>query len=384
MRMKNLFWLAASAALACASCAPVEDPTSSHSVTSPAADKETAVEKMPQEAPRGLKERVEAAIRQVRERDLLVTHSFWTVFHGILGTGLDAQLYDPDADKRFNAVDYIRKGGTIRGMQFLPMKDGLDVRTGPQFVGQGHQDQFVAEMVQWGLPSKTPFVVNGQQYTFADFINHTQMRARVTQKQELSWAILIIGQHKGVDCRWTNSFGEKLRFEDVVRYELNQPIDNAACGGTHRLFGLTWVYHLHLAKGGKIEGVWKDVRDKLVLYQQRARKYRNSDGSFSTRYLAGPGNAHDIQVRIGSSGHVLEWLALSLPDSELTKPWMQEAASALSTMILDNAGAGVESGSLYHAAHGLRIYHDRVFGNLRARGTESPLPLPPAETDAGK
>jgi len=24
--------------------------------------------------------------------------------------------------------------------------------------------------------------------------------------------------------------------EDVVRYELNQPIGTAACGGTHRLF----------------------------------------------------------------------------------------------------------------------------------------------------
>ena len=46
----------------------------------------------------------------------------------------------------------------------------------------------------------------------------------------------------------------------MVRYELNQPIEeNAACGGTHRLFGLTWAYFRHLERGGKTVGVWKDV-----------------------------------------------------------------------------------------------------------------------------
>jgi hypothetical protein len=378
MRTKTLFCLALAAALSGASCAPVDGPGWEGSSPAPTPAPPRPAERAPPPAQvGGLQGRIEAALRHVRKRDLLTTHSFWTVFHGILGTGLDATLRDPRTNERTSAIDYICRGGEVRGLKFLPTEDGLDVQTGPQFVGQGHQDQFVAEMAQWGLPAGHKFLVLGKEYTFADFIRHTKARARVTAGQELSWAILVIGQYEGTDARWTNRAGEQLRFEDLVRYELGQPIETAACGGTHRLFGLTWVYHLHLRRGGKKEGVWKDVADKLARYQARARKFRNADGSFSTRYLAGPGNGRDLQLRIGTTGHVLEWLALALPDGELRKPWVEDAASALARMILDSQGSPIESGALYHAAHGLHIYHARVFGKPLSGQGESVIPLPP-------
>ena len=40
------------------------------------------------EVPTDLKPRIDAAIAQVQSRDLLTTNNFWTVFHGILGSGL--------------------------------------------------------------------------------------------------------------------------------------------------------------------------------------------------------------------------------------------------------------------------------------------------------
>jgi hypothetical protein len=323
-----------------------------------------------------VRERVEAALRQVRQRDLLTTHGFWTVFHGILGMGPDTTLLDPLTGRRVNALDYIGAGGAVRGLEFIPTRDGLDVRSGPQFVGQGHQDQFIAEMAQWGIPADRKFLVHGKEYRFADFVGEAQARARVTAGQELSWAVLVIGQYAGTDAGWTNSAGERLHLEDLVRYELGQPIDGAACGGTHRLFGLTWVYHLHLGGGGRTEGVWQEVADKIAQYQGLARRYQNPDGCFSTRYLAGPGNAPDVQLRIGTTGHVLEWLALSLPEAELRAPWVQQAASALALLILDSEGRPVEGGALYHASHGLRIYHDRVFGPLESEGRGPLIPLP--------
>lgn len=91
-----------------------------------------------------LQQRVEAALKQVRERDLLATNSFWTIFHGILGVGPDVTLLDPLTRQRFNAVDHICAGGQVRGLQFIPTAHGLDVQMGPAFVGQGHQDQFIA------------------------------------------------------------------------------------------------------------------------------------------------------------------------------------------------------------------------------------------------
>jgi hypothetical protein len=377
-RTRFLFWLPAGAVVLGLSCAPTDDPPDREPFPSPAAVKERSESPASTPVPPGgLKERIEAALDNVHQRDVLTTHSFWTVFHCILGTGPDATLLDSMTNRRVNAIEYIRTGGEVRGLEFIPTPDGLDVRTGPQFVGQGHQDQFIAEMAQWGMPADTKFLVRGKEYSYADFVHHTQARARVTANQELSWAIVVIGQYVGTDVRWTNAAGEKLHFEDLVRYELDQPIDGAACGGTHRLFGLTWAYHLHLRSGGQTVGVWKDVADKTARYQRLARTLQNPDGSFSTKYLSGPGNARDAQLRIGTTGHVLEWLALSLPDSELRAPWVQEAASALALMILDNQRLPVEGGALYHAAHGLHIYRNRVFGPSSSGQREPMIPLPP-------
>src|SRR5260370_14088182 len=101
-------------------------------------------------APTGLKDRIDAALDNVRRRDLLTTHAFWTVFHGILGLGPDVTLFDPDTGKRVKALDFICNGGMVRGLEFSPQPDGVDVVTWPgSGVGQGHQDQFIAEMSQW-------------------------------------------------------------------------------------------------------------------------------------------------------------------------------------------------------------------------------------------
>ncbi|HXG09863.1 MAG TPA: hypothetical protein VNK04_08755 [Gemmataceae bacterium] len=384
MSTKRLIGLAvgAAAAILCAACAPVDPPAPRPEETPPS--EQAPVEKLtlmptPAPEPTGPKDRIEAAIEHVRRRDLRTSNGFWTVFHGILGLGPSVTLLNEDTGQRVNAVDYIANGGELRGLVFLPTKYGLDVQSfaDGQGVGQGHQDQFIAEMAQWGMPPDKKFVVFGRDYTFMDFVRHAQMRARVTQKQELSWAILVIGQYLGTDISWTNGHGEQLHFEDLVRYELDASVENAPCGGTHRLFGLTWVYHLHLQKGGAKTGVWKEIADKTAKYRDLAKKYQNPDGSFSTSFFRGPGNAADKQLRINTTGHTLEWLALALSPDELKEPWMQEAANALALMILEMQGSPIEGGSLYHAVHGLLIYYARVYDRHWLGPNEPPIPLPP-------
>src|SRR5438105_11956977 len=53
--------------------------------------------------PQSLQIRIDEAIKNVRSRDLLTTHAFWTIFHGILGLGPDVDLVDPLNQKRVNA-----------------------------------------------------------------------------------------------------------------------------------------------------------------------------------------------------------------------------------------------------------------------------------------
>lgn len=322
-----------------------------------------------------LRPRLETALQLVRERDLQADHGFWTVFHGILGTGLDkTMLRHPKTKKQVNAIEYICSGEEMPGLDFIPTRHGLDVRTvSPlanmelEFIAQGHQDQFIAEMAQWGMKLDQKFKVGGKDYTFADFVNHCKMRTSVTKDQELSWAIIIIAQFYGTDYSWTNGDGETVRFTDVVKYELNQPVsDKAACGGTHRLFGLTWAYHLHLKNGGKKESVWLDVERKIADFKQRAKKNQQADGNFSIKHFEPQPDKLDREpdtaLRISTSGHVLEWLALAMTDEELRSPWMQSAVSGVSQLILNMQKARIDGGALYHAAHGLHIYHERVYG----------------------
>jgi hypothetical protein len=337
------------------SCAPRDESPSADS----APDNAVAA---PALGPMPVLERINAAIKNVENRDLLTTNGFWTVFHGILGLGPNVTLLDPDTGERVTALDRICTGAGIRGLEFVPTRDGIDVVTqAGTGVGQGHQDQFVAEMVEWGVPASHAVTVDGKQYTFADFYRHSKMRASTTKNQELSWAIVIVGSIYGPDYAWTNSFGEKLRYEDIVRYELAEPIDTAACGGTHRLFGLTWAYQLHRARGGEPTGVWKDVLEKTTLYKMNARKFQNSDGSFSTAYVSKADNHRELGPRIAATGHVLEWLTLELSDDEIRQQWVQDAASALSVMILENQNNPLDGGALYHAVHGLYMYRARVF-----------------------
>ena len=159
-----------------------------------------------------LKARIDAAISQVRRGELRTDNGFWTVFHGILGLGPSVELLNPETGEKVKALDYIAAGLPLRGLSFKPTPFGLDVETMPgSFVGQGHQDQFVAEMVEWGVKPEKKFVVNGKDYTFNDFIRHSKAHASAKTSQELEWAIVIIGTHYGTDAAWTNAAGEELR-----------------------------------------------------------------------------------------------------------------------------------------------------------------------------
>jgi hypothetical protein len=370
-------WIASSTIIAilCSSCAPVDEPSTGNNSASQTvtAYKPTHVDET---KPSSVQGRIELAIDQVRQRDLLTTHGFWTVFHGILGLGPSLKLKTPTGWP-VNALEFVCSGQPIRGMEFIPTKDGLDVRTGETFVSQGHQDQFIAELAQWGMPADRQFIVNGKEYAYMDFVRHAKARASLNSQQELSWTILVLGQYLGTDISWTNNVGEKLHFEDLIRYELAQPMDNAACGGTHRLFDLAWVYYLHLKKGGKTEGVWKDVAEKMREHHKLARKFQNVDGSFSTNFFRGPGDAKDRQLRMNTTGHTIEWLALTLPDEELKQQWVQDAVNALALMFFEIRNDPMESGSLYHATHGLLIYYARVYDPRKLGANEPYFPLPP-------
>jgi hypothetical protein len=67
---------------------------------------------------------------------------------------------------------------------------------------------------------------------------------------------------------------------------------------------------------------------------------------------------------LGATGHTLEFITLAANDQQLREPWVQKAVLHLCGLLSATAELPIECGALYHAAHGLMLYRQRLFGEF--------------------
>ena len=142
----------------------------------------------------------------------------------------------------------------------------------------------------------------------------------------------------------------------------------SACGGSHRLYGLTVAINRYLAatglKAADLAGGWAEAEARIQAAIENARRFQQPDGSFSTSFFERPTTSPDVFAKIGSSGHTFEFLAMALEQERLDEPWVRRGADALVTLLEQTADVPVECGGLYHAAHGLVLYRARMCGTV--------------------
>ena len=109
-------------------------------------------------------------------------------------------------------------------------------------------------------------------------------------------------------------------------------------------------------------GVWKKCDDKIKECIAKARELQNADGSLSSNYLQRPGSAPDLALVMGSAGHVMEFLAVAMDKEDLQQEWVQRALLKVCETFRKTKPIDVECGALFHAAHGLVLYREKVFG----------------------
>ena len=115
-----------------------------------------------------------------------------------------------------------------------------------------------------------------------------------------------------------------------------QPIRGAACGGTHRLSGLSLTVKARMRRGEPLDGEYARAAEFVKKYQQYAFRLQNRDGSLSTDWFRGRGDEDDINRRIKTTGHILEWLCYSLSDEELREPRTIRAVTYLANLMYSN------------------------------------------------
>ncbi len=292
----------------------------------------------------------------------------WQIIHGALAFKREFQVSADGQD--VSAVDYVLAGRPMKGLDFQE-GDVLDEATGRRGIrsyiagdkmGQGHTDQWMGYLSDCRLPLDEKIVVNGKEHTIADYIDQMQLDIHKNPEREYSWTLMALTACFPTDYQWTAGDGQEWSIEKLVEIELEHDLADSPCGGTHRMTALTMAYNRHVSAGGKDEGVWKTLHERIDKCVADAHKYQNPDGSLSSNYFLRPGTSADLALAMGSAGHTMEFIATALDKEELQQEWVVQAVKDVCKLFRKTKPVDVECGALFHAAHGLVLYREKVYG----------------------
>jgi hypothetical protein len=312
-------------------------------------------------------------------------HNPWEVFHAIIGQGVKTQVSrGGPGGEPITAVGWLCFNGRCGGDSLLTWENGhLAARKGPRV--QGHHGQFLAILAQTHVMPDYPLEYNGRQFTVLDLVESEKLGCRAGT--ELTFKLIGLSHYQPTDAAWKSDDGADWSISRLIHEEIAQPIlRTAPCGGTHRLMGLAYALRRRTKEGRPIDGEFRRAEKYLNDYHAYAFHLQNADGSFSTSWFEGPGARPDVNRRLQTSGHILEWLTFSLPTEQLQEPQTVKAVDYLAGILIAGQGRSWEIGPLGHALHALHIYRTRVFPDSEG-GSTPDLALNPATgelTGAGR
>ncbi|MDZ4820653.1 MAG: hypothetical protein SGJ20_16940 [Planctomycetota bacterium] len=312
-------------------------------------------------------------------------HAAWQVVHGILAFG--DQLPIENNGEIVPALDWLLQGGTLRGWDFQPGEKGLIAKMAPgSKEGQGHPDQWLGYLSQTGLGLDEELIVRGKTYHIRDLLE--QAKWDVQPNMEGTWTLMAFATYLPLDATWVNKDGETWSIERLLAMEAAHqlPLENNACGGSHRLFAQALAVNRYLAEKNvtpdQLTGGWKAANERLQQAKQRIREFQQKDGTFSVQYFIRPGTSAKIDERISTTGHQFEVMATCMTQKELQQPWVTKACEQLLNMLEGTKEIDLEIGGLYHTAHGLKIYRQRMAQNLGPQNAAATEAEPPQANTA--
>ena len=279
--------------------------------------------------------------------------------------------------KKVSAVDHILSGGLMQGWTTEPpvLLNPVAKRYGLRAVvesgtgtGQGHPDQWFAVLSQCDLKSAQKIKIANHVFTMDDYVRMVQHDVFRNEPQEYSWTLIGLTRYLPTDATWKAGDNQTWSIERLLKIEVDQDDEErhlGACGGSHRLIGMVMTLNRHIKRKGKIEGIWARTQARVTDAIETAKRYQNPDGTLSSNYFERPGTTPDLRQVLSSTGHTVEFLALAMSKEELKQEWVQRAVLSLCKIFRKSKDFDLNCGPLYHAAHGLALYRERVFGKRR-------------------
>jgi hypothetical protein len=288
--------------------------------------------------------------------------------HGFIAFGIPTQIrVGGPAGDLVNAIGWSNMGGRCRGQVMLAANGERLVAL--KGIGvQGHSAQYLAILAQCRVAANSPITLQSKSFTVGDLIEEEKLSCKAGT--ELTFALIGLAHYLPTDARWKSRDGVDWSLEKLVEEEIVQPIRGAPCGGTHRLFGLAYGCQRRLRSTGTLDGAYLRA-DKYVRDYQNftLAKLQNRDGSFSTEWFKYAADRDDdIDRKIQTTGHILEWLVASLDQERLYEPRIVAATEFLVSALAREPSREWKLGPLGHALHALNIYQERAWGTVLPGG----------------
>jgi hypothetical protein len=295
--------------------------------------------------------------------------SCWSMMHAFLGWGPSCQIHiGGPRGRRANAMVWVGHNQPCGGRRLFYLEGNrIRGREGPGY--QGHPAQFLAMMAQCNIDPSFQMRVNDRYFTLANLIEEEQRTC--TSTSELTFKLIGLTHYLGTEAAWTSDNGEPWDIHKILGIELSQPVNGAACGGTHRLMGISYALAKRRQEGGGMDGNWGRAETYIADYHRYTLTLQNRDGSFSSDWFRQRADWGDMNRRVQTTGHMLEWLVFSLPDEMLYDPRVIGAVHYLTRTLTQHRFHEWEVGPKGHAIRALRLYHQRVFEP--SEGGETPM-----------
>ncbi|MCA9166239.1 MAG: hypothetical protein KDB23_01165 [Planctomycetales bacterium] len=317
-----------------------------------------------------LRRPIEQALQtHVQARLNTADDSCWSIMHSFLAWGPATEInVGGPRGQRSNAIRWLAQNQACGGRRlFFLDQDHLRGREGPGY--QGHPAQFLAMLAQCNIDPNLPMSVGGRNFTVKDLIREEQMTC--SADAELTFKLIGLSHYLGTDASWVSHQGVPWTMERVLQLEMSQPVNGAACGGTHRLMSISFAVQARKRTGQPLTGTWARAEKYIRDYHRYTYSLQNSDGSFSSDWFKRRTDRGDLDRRVQTTGHILEWLVYSLPNEALYDAQVVRAVNFLANSLVQHRYHDFEVGPKYHAIRALRLYHQRVF--QASQTTSGPL-----------
>jgi len=303
----------------------------------------------------------------------------WNVLLMALPYGADAMVYQPIANADPKDKTKQAKGNYIYSIGTLcwnyPCAGKTMLRTDGKRVfarvGNGYQHRQGALLAMLAMSNIMPnyeLKISGGAYTIEHLV--ASEMAAVSKGANMSQTLVGLSFYTEPTKTWKNEMGESWTIEKMVTEELNRSIDQGSSDVTDWLLGLTAAVKLYEEEGKALRGPMALAKKQLGTYQEFVLSVQNENSLWHPKFFLYKGTSADAYETLYSSGHILRWLLVSLPDEQLKDPKVVKAVSSLAATvnrIPQNAVAGSMTDrqleGLAVSLHALAVYNQRVYGD---------------------